>query len=124
MPESPIAIQGSVPCPHGCPGRLEAHDRRESHPRLRVDGPLPGHPVRCHNHGMRFPCAEDQARHRAHVYPNSAGEATFYGGSHEFPQYGVRLLKARFRFHFLVTGNVRSGILLDILEGEDKCKSQ
>ena len=35
------------------------------------------------------------------LYPNSAWETTFFGGSHEFLVDGVRLLDARTRFHML-----------------------
>jgi hypothetical protein len=35
------------------------------------------------------------------LYPNSAWETTFYGGSYEFLVDGVRLLDARARFHML-----------------------
>jgi hypothetical protein len=34
------------------------------------------------------------------LYPDSAWETTFYGGSHEFQKDGVRLLDSRVRFHF------------------------
>ena len=35
------------------------------------------------------------------MYPDSAWETTFFGGSHEFLRDGVRLLDARTRFHML-----------------------
>ena len=40
----------------------------------------------------------------AALYPGSAWETTFIGGSHEFQRDGIRLLDARSRFHFYATG--------------------
>jgi hypothetical protein len=40
----------------------------------------------------------------AALYPGSAWETTFIGGSHEFLRDGIRLLDARSRFHFYATG--------------------